>query len=283
VANLSNSSREIGGKTASAAARVTERHIVWGIRMNRSRIQLAGACGLAAVCLAGTQARADTGLGAAAYYAYVEGNGSITIPSIIIPGSVGLDGGFVTLEATPGAAVLASTPAIGPGDTGLEAVGQLTYFAEILGPADVGDIPVRLYYALAVSGDGLASQENAALSFDGAVHLVSIYNGAAPVSESGYLVQGEPTDTQFEIGLVATSIDGGKGYIDPMLEVDPTWALANPELASQLSLTFSGGVQNGLGNLTAGVPEPATWTVMLLGLGLCGGLLRRRTERSVPA
>ena len=33
-----------------------------------------------------------------------------------------------------------------------------------------------------------------------------------------------------------------------------------------------------LNNITYGVPEPATWAMMLLGLGLTGGLLRRRAR-----
>lgn len=36
-------------------------------------------------------------------------------------------------------------------------------------------------------------------------------------------------------------------------------------------------------SLTAGVPEPATWTLMILAFGMVGGALRRRRERGLTA
>lgn len=45
------------------------------------------------------------------------------------------------------------------------------------------------------------------------------------------------------------------------------------------TLNFTGGAGsnfNGTANLTAGVPEPATWGMMIVGFGLMGGVLRRR-------
>jgi hypothetical protein len=35
--------------------------------------------------------------------------------------------------------------------------------------------------------------------------------------------------------------------------------------------------------MPAGVPEPATWAVMILGFGVTGAMLRRRSQRSIPA
>jgi hypothetical protein len=40
----------------------------------------------------------------------------------------------------------------------------------------------------------------------------------------------------------------------------------------------SGGNFNGTGNLTA-VPEPATWAMMIMGFGLVGGVMRRRSMK----
>ncbi len=48
--------------------------------------------------------------------------------------------------------------------------------------------------------------------------------------------------------------------------------------ANVTSVTFSGASSYGLDNLqlSAGVPEPATWALMILGFGAVGGAMRRR-------
>jgi hypothetical protein len=58
-------------------------------------------------------------------------------------------------------------------------------------------------------------------------------------------------------------------YIDPYIEIDPTWALANPG--------YSISVSQGVGN-TAPVPEAETYAMMLAGLGLVGFMARRRKQ-----
>lgn len=62
-------------------------------------------------------------------------------------------------------------------------------------------------------------------------------------------------------------------FIDPLVTLDP-------ELGSQYSLTVGGG---GVANATPGVPEPATWALMLGGFGLAGSALRRRRMVTVCA
>jgi hypothetical protein len=62
-------------------------------------------------------------------------------------------------------------------------------------------------------------------------------------------------------------------FIDPLVTLDPA-------LGSQYSLTVGGG---GVANATPGVPEPATWALMLGGFGLAGSALRRRRMVTVCA
>ena len=59
---------------------------------------------------------------------------------------------------------------------------------------------------------------------------------------------------------------------DPIISIDHT----TPNFGDY-SLLFSHGVGNG------GVPEPATWTLMLAGLGLAGARLRRRARLAPTA
>jgi hypothetical protein len=244
--------------------------------MNTDRALFGAACGLAFGVLGGGVAHADdAGPGAVTVYDYAEGGGAIDIPSILAPGTVRLGQSFVTIETTPGGAVLAHTPVVAPGAYGFEAVGDVTYHAEIVGPA-ASDIPLRLSFSMFVIGDSMSSISNADVGFfDGAINIIHVYNGSPPVYDTGYVSQGEPTDTPFKIYLDASSLGGGTAYVDPILSLDPDWVLANPALASQVSLSFSGGFDNGLGDL-AGVTEPAAWTMMLLGVGLVGGAQRRR-------
>nr|WP_243843221.1 PEPxxWA-CTERM sorting domain-containing protein [Sphingomonas vulcanisoli] len=59
-------------------------------------------------------------------------------------------------------------------------------------------------------------------------------------------------------------------YIDPYLTIDSDYLQSHPDL----SLEFSDGVSNA--PASASVPEPASWTMMIGGLGLVGGTMRRR-------
>jgi hypothetical protein len=68
-----------------------------------------------------------------------------------------------------------------------------------------------------------------------------------------------------------------KEVVDPIFMIDP----GGPN-AGQYTLNFSQGVVADQGFPTGGVPEPATWGLMLAGFGALGAQLRRR-PRSVGA
>ncbi|MBS0332417.1 MAG: PEPxxWA-CTERM sorting domain-containing protein [Proteobacteria bacterium] len=67
---------------------------------------------------------------------------------------------------------------------------------------------------------------------------------------------------------------GATAFVDPMVTIDADWLADNPGF----QLNWSNGVENGTGLLpsTGGVPEPATWALMIAGFGLAGASLRRR-------
>ena len=69
-------------------------------------------------------------------------------------------------------------------------------------------------------------------------------------------------------------VAGANAFIDPMITIDTDWLADNPGF----QLNFSDGVVNGTGLLpdAGGVPEPATWALMIAGFGLVGTVLRRR-------
>jgi len=93
----------------------------------------------------------------------------------------------------------------------------------------------------------------------------------------------------YEVSIFADTIielanpsDGGSAAVDLM--VDPIFAI-DPKApdAGDYTLTFSPGIVADQGfpsGSPAGVPEPALWSVMILGLGGVGASLRRRRPRT---
>jgi hypothetical protein len=69
----------------------------------------------------------------------------------------------------------------------------------------------------------------------------------------------------FQDDAVTGHNEAGSGFVDYLRIYD-----------TALSPTDAGGPGG-----TAGVPEPATWTLMVLGFGVLGGLMRRRRRRTV--
>jgi len=59
--------------------------------------------------------------------------------------------------------------------------------------------------------------------------------------------------------------------IDPTIQIDPDFLAENPGY----SLVFSPGIGN---TPVSAAPEPSSWLLMILGLGVVGGLLRRRDD-----
>ena len=170
----------------------------------------------------------------------------------------------------------------------IHAEGSLRYFYSINGPANVL-VPFKVSGIYSMEGYGYSSstlvasatvlssyytglynftnqcfitcQENG--TFAGATSWLSNTTGVIDLKIDLYLASGWNYDSN------SGTSSNGAAYIDPCIEIDPTWALANPG--------YSISVSPGVGNI-ASVPEAETYAMMLAGLGLVGFMAKRRKQ-----
>ena len=96
-------------------------------------------------------------------------------------------------------------------------------------------------------------------------------------------IQGAVWKTEYA-GL---TLSGGSSYVDYYAGLASAWGAAHPNFAGYANGIYAtNGQTQGFGATqgftTGGVPEPATWALMLSGFGLAGAALRRgRTYRLV--
>lgn len=148
-------------------------------------------------------------------------------------------------------------------------------------------VPVFVRYAI-----GADLSEGAVFQVEGLVQLVSLSMGSsicgAPTS---CLSSGLPSDSlrfgkviAFQPGVVqdvdltaaitfesSTTVSGVRGSFDGTVIIDPTFTI-DPAFLQQhpgYFLQFSPGI----GDSATGVPEPATWTMMLVGFGGLGAAI----------
>jgi hypothetical protein len=91
---------------------------------------------------------------------------------------------------------------------------------------------------------------------------IDYYNGAPQILLTAFTVAGNTAETIKDEGYGGT----GRAYIDPV------FTFADPSLAS--IYTFVGVPFDA--STPAGVPEPASWAMMVGGFGLVGSAMRRR-------
>ncbi len=206
----------------------------------------------------------------------------------------------VTLAATP--APWITTEVEGDVTGGYEARGHISYQGLVIGPDGATDLSVPILVAYRMAGSTFTSGNEAYDGFSDA--SLTIYgagcgtnechveggastNGYQPTqfSQSGTMSLNLLTGYVFSIDLDTGSrflcnvCDAGTpGYghatsmIDPVFTIDPTWLAANP---GNYGLSFSQGIGNAFAD---GVPEPRVWTMLIIGFGMIGGVMRRRSR-----
>jgi hypothetical protein len=196
-------------------------------------------------------------------------------------------GSLSPLQNASSVEVASSTPDLFENNTAL-AQTQLTYQIEVSGPADT-IVPLFVVADLNASGDlgGAPSTSSsfnasASLGIEG-VDVSAIWsacgNSAAPsclgdvsVNQSlGFHANSLYTVTETTL---ASAEEGGSAsaFADPFFSIAADFAAEHPGFSIQVSP----GVANA--RVDSGAPEPASWAMMILGLGGVGAALRRRRD-----
>jgi hypothetical protein len=94
---------------------------------------------------------------------------------------------------------------------------------------------------------------------------------SAAFDEAISLLSNSPIEVFLEASVIVPNGDAHvSASADPFIQIEPDFADAK-----DFSLSFSDGIVN----ISASVPEPATWVLMLVGVGALGGTLRARRGR----
>jgi hypothetical protein len=236
---------------------------------------------LVACAFAAAPALATTPLPGAYYYYHFDNQDQMDGAA----GSYSSGGAHVTFGLTPSPSVSLTA---GPGGV----TAGLKYYFRINGPDNVF-VPVRVQGKLradsAAPSDGQANA-GAQIGFNGigSSPRASIEHDAG--GTNGGTTSADPlltatvyTNDAVLISLQAFVNAGNKGsgfaLADPIISIDPSFASYDPDYLSHYSLEFSPGAGNSVG----GVPEPATWGLMLVGFGIAGTAMRRRAQLAVAA
>lgn len=116
--------------------------------------------------------------------------------------------------------------------------------------------------------------------------VTSLCSNVACATPPSSLTANVEANTAVYLDLNVATSGGASAYMDPLITVDRTWALANPDLAGQVSFQFAPGTQNGYGAFAAGAPEPGAWAMLLLGafgVGAAARATRRRPASRRPS
>ena len=157
---------------------------------------------------------------------------------------------------------------------------DLDYYFEVTGGSYGDAVPILIDTSLVTSG-GVVKGGFASITINGnqvAVACTNICGSdisfTGPISLTAYSGEAEYIDLYVQVDGQAGRAGTAYASIDPYIHVDPSFAQADD---------YAVIVSPGIGNSPAGagVPEPTTWAMILIGFGGLGGILRRRLRIAV--
>jgi hypothetical protein len=146
----------------------------------------------------------------------------------------------------------------------------LAYYYEVVGPQSDTPVDLQITGALSISST-INGSARAFISTGHMSKLLSISGQGDDQASPSWFVSVTPGI----MNLIEMRVSAGGADFDGAYSAyafaDPIISFVGPH--DGYSLAFSPGIGNGGGG---GVPEPATWAMMLTGFGLAGMALRRR-------
>ena len=223
--------------------------------------------------------------------------GGVNCPSSISITTDGLvsgpNGGSASVFASPNPTLTARANASDLNNVNVQiSQASVTYYFSIIG-ADTGVyIPVDLTYSASATSDRTGSQAEVIVSMGGYNSQGGggvLYDpGIGTMFAGGTVTSNVYANASTPINLGAIAIaevnlgDSDSAYtqLDPVLSIDPSFSLVDPNYLTDYSIAFSPGIDNLPDAIPDAVPEPATWLLSILGLGGTGVMLRRRRSRA---
>jgi hypothetical protein len=190
-------------------------------------------------------------------------------------GEISSPGGLASGLFAPNSTVRANTT------PGYRYTSELTYYFRVDGPASM-IVPIIAYAKIAVSKTEGYVQIYAGLNVNDGINTtvskdISLSDfAAASDSFDGGLALDMQTGVTGSVHLFADAIAGGgsgNSFVDPYIVIDPAFAAVDPDYAAHYSLSFSPGANN---DAPGGVPEAATWVLLIAGFGAVGVAARLR-------
>ena len=152
---------------------------------------------------------------------------------------------------------------------------ELTFY---LVPISLSDFPLQ-------SNARTVSFNSADIPSLGVGQDISDINGWLNIDYSSFNISVQPGD---QFGLV---FNGPTPFVDPGPDGTVAWLLSLNNFGAEHMLNFSSGIRDysnqggffpydsaGIATYVSGVPEPDTWIMMILGFGIAGLALRKRTR-----
>lgn len=247
------------------------------VTMNGTAITFGPRVGNGTACCSLASARADvTSLVAAV----VNGGAGGTYNFDIVEGSSGVTDGTALVVVYSLASLAESTVAILDGWASVTGDTTLVNFAEPLDPTEPGfvaDMRLGINFSCCgqrstVNVNGDLMTENAGNHDDGAE------------TANGSLITVGSNDDPFSGALPSYTDDTERYDLTPFITKGDTQIRLDTANASRDDNIFLlAGIFSGIAGVNQpppGIPEPATWAMMILGFGLVGGAMRRRKQQA---
>lgn len=169
---------------------------------------------------------------------------------------------------------------------------SINYFFRITGPTEI-TLPYNVKSLARLSATASGGDSNSAYSLailtirEFGTDIINVDLFAESGTTSGWnfsetinFVSGRNYEVSFFTGAYTTGRGSASGFVDPQFTLDPLFVAQNPSYAALFTLV---GVPTGEVTPPGGVPEPASWAMLIAGFGLVGGVTRLRRRRLTGA